>query len=195
MRRGRRRGCRRPQLGSAEQQCGRRLHETDAHARPIARPILAGRRPDPCRSGSPAQRREASSSIGPIVRQAVCLNSISNVGASTRLASMNLRHLREANCGSLRVTADRLQNRPMSRFFCCTRSTWTQRNSEHVVEPRDQARLASAGARNSGGSIIRPSSVRSRVSAVVAHFALRQRDDRLQVKVDAAGVERRGWWR
>ena len=105
-----------------------------------------------------------------------------------RLASRN-----SSNCGnsaSVRVAPERLQNRPMSRFLSSSRrTTCTQRSTERRVELRHQR--ARFGVREEIGRRDHLAAIRlePRHRLVIAHLALRQRHDRLQVEIDPVGLD------
>ena len=90
---------------------------------------------------------------------------------------------------SVSVEALMLQNSPTSRLFNCRRrTTCTQRNTSMLsifgIRPtRSAMSMKSPAGMTSPASVRRP-----RQRLVEAHLALRQRDDRLQIKIDAVVV-------
>ena len=117
------------------------------------------------------------------------MNSSTIEGAIARLASMN-----SSSCwntaASVSVEPARLQNSPISRFFRSSRrTTCTQRKITRLsifgIRPRAVRLRDEIGGRHDF-ALLR---AQPRHRLVVADLALRQRHDRLQVEVDAVGVD------
>ena len=147
--------------------------------------------------------REAEAAIGQAPRglrarsarrrdRRFCVNSNISAGASARLASMKSRNCRNT-AASVSVAALTLQNRPTSRLFICKRRvTCTQRKNSEIVDLRHQADAFGDVDEIDGRKNVAVSASAAATRLVVAHLALRQRDDRLQVEIDAVIVDRLG---
>ncbi len=116
------------------------------------------------------------------------VNSNIMAPASALLASMKSRNCLKA-LASVSVDALMLQNRPTSRLLSCRRRvTCTQPEYQKVVDLRHQADGFGKVDEFAGRDDVAFFGAQARHCFVVAHLALRQRDDRLQIKVDAVGV-------
>ena len=174
-----------------EQQVSRHLDEAEAARRKLARldpQVLQVVEREP--EAAVGERGERLSfSIGPAARRALWVNSSTSDGAIARLASR-----KSSSCwntaASVSVDSERLQNRPISRFLSSSRrTTCTQRKTTRLsifaIRPaRSRLRDEIGGQQHVAGLGAQP-----RHRLVVAHLALRQRHDRLQIEVDAIGVD------
>ena len=137
-----------------------------------------------------AMRARHSCSIGPMARIANCENSNTRYGASARFASRKA-VISWNTPAFTSVEPEMLQNSPTSRFFEeSRRTTCTQRNTIRLsIAGHQPARLGVAEeiVGREQRAVVR---AQPHQRLVVAHLALRQRDDRLQEQVDAIGFDR-----
>src|SRR6202040_371648 len=138
-----------------------------------------------------ANAARLSCSIGPMPRTAFWVNSNTSDGAIARLASIS-----SSSCGnpaSVSVATERLQNRPISRFLRRSRlTTCTQRSTHRPSSLGKKEPRLGIRQKVRGGDDLAVTGIEPGHRFVIAHLALRQRHDRLQVEIDPLAVDGAG---
>ena len=144
----------------------------------------------PCRSGSRARAapRGFPARADPSTRSTLCLNSSDERRRERAVGVHELQDLPETPRCRSASTGDTLQNRPMSRFLSCSRrTTCTLRNSSMWSIFAASARRPRPDEEVGWHAAAAVLGAQPRQRFVVAHLALRQRHDRLQIEIDAVG--------
>ena len=135
------------------------------------------------RRGSPARSARCA-------RQASCGNSSISEGASARLASMKCENCGK-NSGSFSVLGDDIAEQSDLAIFQQQPAQHLHAAEQHqVVDLRHQAGGFGMARKSAGRMSVPCVGAQPGHRFVIAHLALRQRQDRLQIEIDAIGIDR-----